>query len=228
MTGWSSGASLASSASSGFQGRGRAANYTGSCFEVEAAQPGYQSLANNCLDSPGLSLSALISLFPRDATSPNLGLISLPGSLQDSVKFCSRFANYDGAKIERMAFSKNNTRVEATVVTAQHRISIVSEGSHDDAVLVYGPTSGGDFRPYIKVRQDFPSRLVSRCERGFYHLTKLTILYLQLHSQEMLGASVEVRLERVSDGSTVFSGKSRKGGLEIESIEEEGISLLQK
>ena len=51
-----------------------------------------------------------------------------------------------------MAFSGNDTKVEASIVTAQHRISIVAEGSHDDAVLVYGPTSGGEFRPYIKVR----------------------------------------------------------------------------
>ena len=65
---------------------------------------------------------------------------------------CKRFANYDGAKIERLAFSGNDTKVDASIVTAQHRISIVAEGSHDDAILVYGPTSGGEFRPYIKAR----------------------------------------------------------------------------
>ena len=66
-------------------------------------------------------------------------------------EFRTRFANYDGAKIERLAFSGNDTKVEAAIVTAQHQISIVAEGSHDDAVLVYGPASGGEFRPYIKV-----------------------------------------------------------------------------
>ena len=44
----------------------------------------------------------------------------------------------------------------------------------------------------------------------------------------MLGASVEVRLERISDGLRVFSGKSQNGGLEIESNEEGGLSMLQK
>ena len=68
------------------------------------------------------------------------------------LKFRARFANYDGAKIERLAFSGNGTKVEVAIVTAQHRISIVAEGSHDDAIRVYGPTAGGEFRPYIKVR----------------------------------------------------------------------------
>ena len=46
--------------------------------------------------------------------------------------------------------------------------------------------------------------------------------------QEMLGATVEITLERISDGSSVFSGKSQNGGLEIESMEEGGMSLLQQ
>ena len=46
--------------------------------------------------------------------------------------------------------------------------------------------------------------------------------------QEMLGATVEVTLERMSDASSVFLGKSQNGGLEIESMEEGGMSLLQK
>ena len=50
-----------------------------------------------------------------------------------------------------MSFYNNDTRVEAEIVTAQHRIRIKAEGNHDDAVLVYGPTSGGKFKPYIKV-----------------------------------------------------------------------------
>ena len=44
----------------------------------------------------------------------------------------------------------------------------------------------------------------------------------------MLGATVEITLERISDGSSVFSGKSQNGGLEIESMEEGGMSLLLK
>ena len=43
----------------------------------------------------------------------------------------------------------------------------------------------------------------------------------------MLGASVVVKLDRIRDGVNLFSGKSQSGGLEIESIEEGGISLLQ-
>ena len=50
---------------------------------------------------------------------------------------------------------------------------------------------------------------------------------LVLHPQEMLGASVAVRLDRISDGVNLYSGKSQSGGLEIESIEEGGMSLLQ-
>ena len=63
-----------------------------------------------------------------------------------------RFANYDGAKIERLSVSGNRTKVEISIASAQHRISIVAEGSRDDAILFYGPTSGGEFRPYIEGR----------------------------------------------------------------------------
>ena len=38
----------------------------------------------------------------------------------------------------------------------------------------------------------------------------------------------EVTWERISDGSSVFSGKNQNLGLEIESMEEGGMSLLQK
>ena len=44
----------------------------------------------------------------------------------------------------------------------------------------------------------------------------------------MLGATVEVTLERIRDGSSVFSGEGQNGGLEIESMEEGGMSLLHK
>ena len=43
----------------------------------------------------------------------------------------------------------------------------------------------------------------------------------------MLGASVAVKFDRISDGVNLYSGKSQSGGLEIESIEEGGMSLLQ-
>jgi len=43
---------------------------------------------------------------------------------------------------------------------------------------------------------------------------------------EMLGATVHVRLERRSDGAVLFKGRSGHGGLEIESVEEGGIRLL--
>ena len=42
----------------------------------------------------------------------------------------------------------------------------------------------------------------------------------------MLGANVEVRLDRRSDGANLFAGESRSGGLEIESVKEGGILRL--
>ena len=44
----------------------------------------------------------------------------------------------------------------------------------------------------------------------------------------MLGATVEVTSECISNGASLFSGKSQNGGIEIESVEEGGMSLLQK
>jgi len=105
-----------------------------------------------------------------------------------------RFATYTGAVVEKLTTSENQSRVELGIRSAQYHLAVTAEGSRSDAVLLHGPTPGGEFNPFV---------------------------------HEMLDARISVRLSRRSDGVLLFEGQSTHGGLEIESMEEGGIRLLE-
>lgn len=105
-----------------------------------------------------------------------------------------RFATYTGAQVEKLVTSNNQSRVEVELRSAQYHLAVTAEGSRPDAVLLHGPTPGGEFKPFV---------------------------------HEMLDAKITARLTRRSDGALLFEGQSAYGGLEIESMEDGGIHLLE-
>mmetsp|Transcript_93646 Transcript_93646/g.267992 ORF Transcript_93646/g.267992 Transcript_93646/m.267992 type:complete len:421 (+) Transcript_93646:198-1460(+) len=59
------------------------------------------------------------------------------------------FGTPTGATVESLVVSDNNSNVEVTLRSARFRLVVTASGNRDEAVLLHGPTPGGEFRPFV-------------------------------------------------------------------------------
>ena len=52
-----------------------------------------------------------------------------------------RFATYTGAAIDKLEVSRNQSRVELVISSAQHRLFVTAHADRHEAVLLHGPVS---------------------------------------------------------------------------------------
>ena len=140
--------------------------------------------------------------------------------------------------------SDNNSNVEVTIRSARFRLVVTASGNRDEAVLLHGPTPGGEFRPFVHGK----SVRVPANPHHHQHFVANTSVEASSSAlpappapsassapsaplpcpTEMLDASVAVELTRISNGAVVFAGEGSLGGLEIESMERGGQALLER